>query len=55
MDGYLRFLKTPKICQGCPLSALLFALSVEIMALRLRQNPDIKGIRITIDKKNHIT
>jgi hypothetical protein len=39
------------IRQACPLSALLFILSVEIMALRLRSNKNIKGITITIDNK----
>ena len=41
------------IRQGCPLSALLFVLSVEIMALRLRSNNDIKGIQVKIDEKTH--
>ena len=36
-----------------PLSALLFILSVEIMALKLRSNKYIKGITIKIDEKNH--
>jgi hypothetical protein len=34
------------IRQKCPLSALLFVLSVEIMASRLRNNKDIKGFQI---------
>ena len=38
------------IRQICPLSALLFVLSVEIMALRIRNNKDIKGFQITIDE-----
>jgi hypothetical protein len=29
------------IYQGCPLSALVFVISVEIMALRLRENKNI--------------
>ena len=41
------------IRQGCPLSALLFVLSVEIMALRLRKNRDIKGFVVKLDNKNH--
>jgi hypothetical protein len=41
------------IRQICPLSALLFVLSVEIMALRIRNNKDIKGFQITIDEQTH--
>ena len=41
------------IHQGCPLSALLFVLSVEIMALNLRRSKDIKGITVKLDEKNH--
>ena len=32
--------------QGCPLSCILFILCVEIMGTRIRNNPDVKGIRI---------
>ena len=39
--------------QDCPLSALLFVLSVEIMALRIRNNKDIKGFQIKIDEQTH--
>jgi hypothetical protein len=39
--------------QGFPLSALLFVLSVEIMALRIRNNKDIKGFQIKIDEQTH--
>jgi hypothetical protein len=42
------FKNTKGIRQECPLSALLFILSVEIMASRLRNNKDIKGFQ----KKN---
>ena len=39
----------------CPLFALLFILSVEIMALRLRSNKNIIWIAIKINEKNHST
>ena len=35
------------------LSALLFVLSVEIMALRIRHNKNIKGFQVKIDEINH--
>jgi hypothetical protein len=41
------------IRQFCLLSALLFVLSVEIMALRIRNNKDINGFQITIDEQTH--
>ena len=47
------FKNTRRIRQRCPLSALLFVLSVEIMASRLRSNKDIKGFQIKIDEKTH--
>ena len=37
--------------KGCPLSALLFVFSVEIMALNLRGYKDIKGITVKLDGK----
>ena len=39
--------------QVYPLSALLFVLSVEIMALRIRNNENIKGFQDKIDEINH--
>jgi hypothetical protein len=33
---------------------LLFVISVEIMALRLRENKNINGIKVRIDEKAHI-
>ena len=43
------------IRERCPLSALLFILSVEIIALRLQSNKNIKWIAIKIDENNHST
>ena len=34
------------IHQGCPISALIFILAVEILAIKIRNSPDIKGIQI---------
>jgi hypothetical protein len=47
------FKNSSVIRQGFPLSALLFVLSVEIMALRIRNNKDIKGFQINIDEQIH--
>jgi hypothetical protein len=52
-NGWIsKIFKTSRVIrQGFPLSALLFVLSVEIMALRIRNNKDIKGFQINIDEK----
>ena len=34
------------ICQGCPLSALLFLIVAELIAIHIRNNSDIKGFKI---------
>ena len=34
------------IRQGCPISALLFVITVEILALKIRQSKDIRGLKI---------
>jgi hypothetical protein len=44
------FKNSREIRQSCPLSALLFVLSVEIMALRIRNNKDFQ---IKIDEQTH--
>ena len=40
--------------QGYPLSALFFVQSVEMMALRIRNNKEINGFQIKIDEQTHI-
>ena len=42
------------IRQGCPISALLFILVVEIMSIKLKESKDINGI-IVNDKEILIT
>ena len=36
--------------QGCPLSALLYVLVIEVLALQLRLNPNIVGFKIGGEK-----
>ena len=40
------FRLTRSIRQGCPISALLFLLVAEIIAIDIRNDNDIKGIKI---------
>jgi hypothetical protein len=40
------FNRTRGIRQGCPISAYLFVLIVEVMACTIRQNPRILGIKV---------
>lgn len=35
------------VCQGCPLSPFLFILSMELLALRICQEPNCKGISLS--------
>ena len=54
MAVYENFFKTLRgVRQIYPLSALLFVLSVEIMALLIRNNKDITGFQIKIDEQTH--
>lgn len=39
------------IRQGCPASALIFVLAVEIMAIKIRENKNLKGMEIKLDGK----
>ncbi len=52
-NGYLSdtFKLSRGIRQGCPVSALLFILSVEILAVKIRKCTSIKGFVFNIDKK----
>lgn len=40
------------IRQGCPVSALLFILCTEIMAINIRNNQSIEGIKIKTNQSN---
>ena len=41
--------------QGCPLSPCLFILAVELLALKIRQNPNCRGIQLPNDQEVKIS
>ena len=43
-----------RIRHGCPLSPLLFRIAVEILALRIRNNPDVRGIQVNEDRNENL-
>ena len=54
-NGYLSepFNISRGIKQGCPVSALLFNLAVETMALSIKKNDKIQGIKITVSNTTY--
>ena len=48
------FERTRGVRQGCPLSPSLFILTVELLALKIRQRPNRRGIRLPNGKEVRI-
>ena len=48
VNGYMSapFWPTRGVRQGCPLSPLLYVISIEVLAANLRAHPDIVGLRL---------
>lgn len=45
VNGYNSFWPSRGVRQGCPLSPLLYVISIEVLAANLRSHPDIVGLR----------
>ena len=46
---------TRDVRRGCPLSPSLFILTVELLALKIRQSPNCRGIRLPNEKEVRIS
>ena len=56
IHGRLRYFEiTRGVRQWCPLSPSLFILAVELLALKIRQSPDCRGIHLPNDKEARIS
>ena len=53
-NGHLseEFSMTRGVRLGCPISTLIFILSIEILGLKIRQHNDLKGLNLGISKQN---
>ena len=52
-NGHLseEFSMTRGVRQGCPISTLIFILSIEILGLKIRQHNDLKGLNLGFPNK----